>query len=59
MVGSGHMTRKGWNVSAEKPEANSKVLRNAGTKDNSRSEHIQNCLNDDQFNYNAYNQSNA
>ena len=41
MAGSGHVTRKGWNVSAEEPEANSEVLRNAGTRDNSRSEHIQ------------------
>ena len=46
MAGSGQVTRKGWNVSAE-------VLRNASTRDNSRSEHIQNRQNDDQPNHNA------
>ena len=51
MAGSGHTTRKGWNVLAEEPEANSEVLRNVGTRDTTRSEHIQN---DDQPNHNAY-----
>ena len=54
MAGSGHVTRKGWNVSAKEPEANSEVLRNAGTRDNSRSEHIQNRQNDDQPYHNVY-----
>ena len=54
MACSGHVTRKGWNVSAEEPEASSEVLRNAGTRDNSRSEHIQNRQNDDHPNHNAY-----
>ena len=54
MAGSGHVTRKRWNVSAEEPEINPEVLRNAGTRDNSRSEHIQNRQNDDQPNHNAY-----
>ena len=53
-AGSGHVTRKGWNVPAERPEASSEVLRNVDTRDNSRSEHVQNCQNDDQPNHNAY-----
>ena len=54
MAGSGHVTRRGWNVPAERPETNSENLRNVGTRDNSRSEHVQNCQNDDQSNHNAY-----
>ena len=54
MAGSVHVTRKGWNVSAQEPEANSEILRNAGTRNNSRSEHIQNRQNDDQPYHNAY-----
>ena len=53
-AGSGNMTRKGWNVSAERPETNSEVLRNAGAKDNLRSEHVQNRQNDDQSKQHAY-----
>ena len=41
IAGSRHVTRKGWNVSAKEPEANSEVLRNVGTGDNARREHIQ------------------
>ena len=54
MAGSRHVTRRGWNVSAEEPEVNFEVLRNAGTRDNSRSEHTYNCHNDEQPNHNAY-----
>ena len=53
-VSSGHVTRKGWNVTVERPETNSEVLRNIGSKDNLRSEHVQNRQNDDQPNHNAY-----
>ena len=53
-AGSGHVPRKRWNVSAERPEANSETLRNVGTTDNSRSEHVHNRQNDDHANYNAY-----
>ena len=54
-AGSGHVTRKGWNVSAERPETNSEVLRNVDTKDNSRGEHVQNRQNDSELggNYDA------
>ena len=54
MAGSRHATGKGWNVLAERPETNSEVLRNVGTRDNSRSERVQNRQNDDQCNHNAY-----
>ena len=36
-------------VSAERPETNSEVLRNVDTKDNSRSEHVQNRQNDSEL----------
>ena len=54
MAGPGHLTRKGWDVLTERPETNPEVLRNVGTRDNSRSEHVQNRKNDDQPNHNAY-----
>ena len=54
MAGSGHVTRRGWNVSDEGPETNSEVLRDVGTRENSRCEQVQNCQNDDQSNHNAY-----
>ena len=54
IAGSRHVTRKGWNVSAEEPEANTEVLRNVWTGYNARSEHIQNRQNDEQTNRNAY-----
>ena len=31
-TGSGHTTRKGWNVPTERPDTNSEALRNAGTR---------------------------
>ena len=54
MAGSGHVTRKGWNVPAERLETNSEVLQNVGTRDNLRNEHVQNRHNGDQSNHNAY-----
>ena len=54
MAGSRHVTRRRWNVSTEEPEVNSEVLRNANTRDNSRSEHTQNRHNDEKPNHNAY-----
>ena len=36
-AGSGHSTQNRWNVSSERPEANSEVLQNASSRDNSRS----------------------
>ena len=54
LASSGHVIRKGWDVPTERPETNPEVLRNVGTRDNSRSEHVQNRQNDDQPNHNAY-----
>ena len=54
MADSGHVTRRGWNVSAAESEVNSEVLRNADTRDNSRREHTRNRHNDEQPNHNAY-----
>ena len=46
MAGSGHMTKKGWNVPAEGPETNTEVLRNVKARKNSKSELVQNRLSD-------------
>ena len=34
MAGSGHVTRKGWNVAAERPEPNPEVQRNLNARNN-------------------------
>ena len=39
-VGSGHVTQKGWNVPAERPEINTEVTRNDKKRSNSRSEPV-------------------
>ena len=36
-TGLGHSTQNKWNVPSERPEANSEVLQNASSRDNSRS----------------------
>ena len=46
MAGSGHMTQKGWNLPAEGPETNTEVLRNEKARNNSKSELVQNRVND-------------
>ena len=38
LAGSGRMTRKGWDVSAERPEINPEVQRNINARNNPRSE---------------------
>ena len=38
MAGSGHGTRRGWDVPSERPELNSEVHRNLNVKNNSRNE---------------------
>ena len=38
MAGSGHRTRKAWDVPSERPELNSEVQRNLNVKNNSRNE---------------------
>ena len=54
MAGSGHMTKKGWNVPAEKLEANSEVPRNENARNNSKGEHVHGHHYNDQPDYNAY-----
>ena len=46
MAGSGHMTKKGWNVRAEGPDTNTEVLRNEKARTNSKTELVQNRLSD-------------
>ena len=45
MAGSGHGTRKGWDVPSERPELNSEVQRNLNAKNNLRNEQDDNQLN--------------
>ena len=47
MAGSGHETRKGWDVLSKRPEPNSEVQRNLSTKNNLRKEQNENQLNND------------
>ena len=39
LAGSGHVTREGWNVPAERPEPNPEVRRNLNAKNNPKNEH--------------------
>ena len=54
MAGSGHMTKNGRKVPAERPEANSKVLRREKARNDVRIEHVLGRQNNDQPDYNAY-----
>ena len=47
MAGSGHGTRKGWDVPSERPELNSEVQRNLNAKNNLRNEQDENQLDND------------
>ena len=47
MVGSGHGTRKGWEVPSERPELISEVQRDLNAKNNLRNEQDENQLNND------------
>ena len=47
MTGSGHGTRKGWDVPSERPELNSEVQRNLNAKSSLRNEQDENQLNSD------------
>ena len=47
MAGSGHGTRKGWDVPSERPELNSEVQRNLNVKNSLRNEQDENQLNND------------
>ena len=58
MAGPGHMTEKGWNVSAERPETNPEVPRSEKARDDLRSEQTQFRQRYDQLaDYNAYDSS--
>ena len=46
-AGSGHMTRKGWDVPAERPETYTENYRIDKTRSNSSSEPVRNRLNQD------------
>ena len=54
MAGSGHGTRKGWDVSAERPESTSEVQRNLNAKSNLRNEQDGNQFNSDYPNLNVH-----
>ena len=47
MAGSGHGTRKGWDVPSERPELNSEVQRNLNAKNSLRNEQDENQLDND------------
>ena len=47
MAGSGHGTRKRWDVPSERPELNSEVQRNLNAKNNLRNEQDENQVNND------------
>ena len=47
MTGSGHGTRKGWDVPSERPELNSEVQRSLNAKNNLRNEQEENQLNNE------------
>ena len=47
MAGSGHGTRKGWDIPSERPELNSEVQRNLNSKSSLRNEQDENQLNND------------
>ena len=54
MAGSGHGARKGWDVSAERPESTSEVQRNLNAKNNLRNEQDGNQFNSDYPNLNVH-----
>ena len=54
MAGSGHGTRKGWDVPSERPELNSEVQRNLYAKSSLRNEQDENQLNNDYPNLNVH-----
>ena len=47
MAGSGHVTKKGWDVPSERPELNSEVQRNLNAKNSLRNEQDENQLDND------------
>ena len=57
MAESGHVTRKGWNVPAERPEPNPEVQRNLNAKNKSRNEQDNGHRNGDLPSYNVHDTS--
>ena len=54
LAGSGHVTRKGWNVPAERPEPNPEVERNLNAKNNPRNEQDNGYQNGDLSSHNVH-----
>ena len=54
MAGSGHVTRKGWNVPAERPEPNPEVQRSLNAKSNLRNEQDEGHKNGDLSSHNVH-----
>ena len=54
MAGSGHVTKKGWNVPAERPEPYPEVQRNLDTRNNLRNEQDEGNQNGDLPRHNVY-----
>ena len=54
MAGSGHVTRKGWKVPAERPDPNPEVDRNLNAKNSSRNEHGEGNQNGDLPSHNGH-----
>ena len=54
MAGSGHGTKRGWDVPSERPELNSEVQRNLNAKSSLRNEQDENPLNNDFPNLNVH-----
>ena len=53
-AGSGQLTKNAWNAPSERPEVNSDVPRNSGTRNNMRSELDQDLQYGDQYSLNAH-----
>ena len=54
MAGSGHVTRKRWNVPSERSEPNHEVQRNLNTKNNVRNEQDERHQNGDLPSHNVH-----
>ena len=59
MAGSGHGTRKGWDIPTERPELISEVQRNLNAKNNLRNERDENQLNNNYPDLNVHDKKNV
>ena len=57
LAGSGRVTRKGWDVSAERPETNPEVQRNLNARNNPRNEQDEGYQNGDLLSHNVHDNS--